>query len=139
VFCSVRDFAAKRGFAGQGLETVESPGEYVSTLARHTRSWVEAWKDGGFLLRYEDLIRDPERTLRPTLEFLGVDASPPVIDAMCATATATERPQMTTHRTSPSPEASIGRWRRDLDPGIREMLEREAGVAMQELGYEITA
>ena len=137
VFCSVHDFGQRRGKYGQGRQLVQTADEYVAMLARNARQWAKETKKGGFLLRYEDLIRDPKRVLEPMLGFIGVDASRRVIDTMCAEATATELPQMTTHRTSPSVEASIGRWRRDLDPEIRKAIEREAGDAMRELGYDL--
>ena len=39
------------------------------------------------------------------------------------------------HKTTPNLAASIGRWRTDLDDGLREAAEDAFGKALAELGY----
>jgi Sulfotransferase family len=136
VFCSVLAFGSRRGFFSQGRELVDGGEDYVPILAGFVEAARTAWKQGAYLLRYEDLVHEPLSTLTSLLEFVGVDASRPTVRAMLEAASE-ELPQMATHRTTPTTEASVGRWRRELDPSIRGLLERELGPAMLELGYEI--
>jgi len=42
---------------------------------------------------------------------------------------------MRDHQTSGGPAESIGRWKRDLDPGIQKVCEDEFGAALREFGY----
>jgi hypothetical protein len=42
---------------------------------------------------------------------------------------------MSEHRTTPDPEASIGRYARDLDPELLEECERRLGESIAILGY----
>jgi hypothetical protein len=91
-------------------------------------------------LRYEDLVRDPEGTLRPLIEFLGLPwrdcvlvpsdqpAEKPVgidVDAPGAITAAGE-----------IFASSIGRWRQDLNYADSRALHLLIGPLLVELGYE---
>lgn len=139
VLCSVLAFNAKRGFDAFGRDRVDTDADYVGELAQRARALLAAWKDAPHpveLLRYEDLVMDPEPTLRRVLAFVGIDASRSIVRRMSEEA-ARETPEMAFHRTTPSAHASVGRWRRELDPPMRELCERELGPVLTEFGYEI--
>jgi len=98
---------------------------------------VESWKrrrDCALLVRYEDLMREPQATLTAVLEYLGLDAGAGAVEAMLAGA-GRPLPGMEQHRTTASPQASIGRWRQDLEPALAEQCERVLGDAIAALGY----
>jgi hypothetical protein len=55
-------------------------------------------------------------------------------DAAAADATLRER-----HVSASTPEASVGRWRTELDPGLAERFTRDFGEELTALGYPIEA
>jgi hypothetical protein len=136
LFCSMRAYAQRRGFFSQGREVVDSDEAYVSFLGEFARSLVEVSHRGAHVVRYEDAVREPEATFRGILEFAQLEASDATVHRMLSDAV-DERPGMATHRTSESAEASIGRHRRELEPELRDLIEREVGPAMIELGYDL--
>jgi hypothetical protein len=44
-------------------------------------------------------------------------------------------PETERHSTSPDAEASIGRWRRDLDPELQRACHEAFGEALEVFGY----
>ena len=90
---------------------------------------------GAQLVRYEDLILHPAQTLRGVLEQAGLDSSQGRIDAMLSRA-AEPIPGMALHSTSGGAEASIGRWRHDLEPRLQEVCDQAFAGALDEFGYE---
>ena len=72
-------------------------------------------------VRYEQLVADPAAAAAPVAERLGVDT------ALVAEAFAQAH------------DTSAGRWRRDLTPEQLADVEREAGAALVELGYQHSA
>jgi hypothetical protein len=79
------------------------------------------------VIRYEDLIREPIRTSGRISAFLGLDLlSPPATWNAAIPAS---------HRTSESPSASIGRWRRELSAEQIKTCNSEFSVFMREFDY----
>jgi hypothetical protein len=78
------------------------------------------------VLRYEDLVADLDGCADRLGSWLGVR-----LDADAV------RDGLHDHRTSPSPEASVGRWRHELDPGEADDLVAALGPAMSELGVDL--
>lgn len=87
-----------------------------------------------FELRYEDLVADPEATLRRLLAFLGEDWEP----AMLAFH---EQPRELAGESSadavlrPVSRTSAGRWQRDLSLLDRQAVKEEIGALLIESGY----
>ena len=79
-------------------------------------------------LRYEDLVRDPEATLRELLRFLQVDWCERVLRAEAAADDPAGGPAFTT---------SVGRWRRELSGPELAVVEGIAGSMLAELGYAV--
>ena len=73
-------------------------------------------------IRYEDLIADPEATLRRVCEFIEL----PYDDAM------TEPPERSRIENDLGP---VGSWRERLEPEHLEAFEEVAGKMLDELGY----
>ena len=87
------------------------------------------------VVRYEDLASRPHETLEQALAFAGLDAAPATIGRMVDHGFA-DIPELQEHRTTGSVEASVGRWRRELDPSVQELCADAFGEALVEFGYE---
>lgn len=106
-------------------------------LVRDTRALVEAGQV--YELRYEDLIADPEATLRPLLDHLELDWHPAVLDH-----TAAHHDLLANPYRHPSVEAvskplnhfAIGRYRTDLSPEERATFHAIAGEWLTRMGYD---
>jgi hypothetical protein len=137
VLCSMMSFNAKRGTASFGREDAGDDLEFVDLLARDFRLLHVAWKERESrvkLVRYEDLVLDPVRTLLGILEYLDLDTRRAVVEEMISGARVLTD-DLTGHRTSPSPSASIGRWRNDLDPALASACENSMSDLLSEFGY----
>jgi hypothetical protein len=141
VASSVLAFNRKRGFKAFGRERVDSDAEYIRSIAQAQalgilKRWRER-RDGAHLIRYEDLLTEPEETLARTFEFVGVDHSPAAVDQTLKRARE-EAPSMDHHRTAADPAATIGRWRQDLSPELIATCAEALDEVLAEFGYEST-
>ncbi|MGE3174274.1 MAG: sulfotransferase [Planctomycetota bacterium] len=84
------------------------------------------------LVRYEDLVTDPDVQVPRVFEFLGLGVSRGVVDYLQGDA----RRLFEQHGTSATPASSIGRWRRDLDPGQQQAANEWFAPLLQKYGYE---
>ena len=138
MLCSIRSFNEKRGTAAFGFDGPGAEEAYVfDVLAPSVENILREWRargDTAHLVRYEDLIADPVSTLRGVLEHAGLDSSDARVDDMLARA-AEPAPGMAVHRTAAEPQASIGRWRAELDPHLQVVCKRAFGEALTEFGY----
>ena len=134
---SILSFNARRDVQGFGRAGAASDAAYVSSLGAWAKGLLEAWKrrrETAHLVRYEDLVADPERALGGLLSYLGVDGSAGTVAEIRARL-ADELPELGDHATSAGPEQSVGRWRRDLEPGLVAECERALGPALEAFGY----
>jgi hypothetical protein len=88
-------------------------------------------------VRYEELVATPERILRPLCDFLGL---PWHADMLAYHAREqSNRPDLSMVHLAgvngPVYGTSIGRWRKDLSPQDRRVIESIAGPTLRELGY----
>jgi hypothetical protein len=138
--CSVFAFNRKRGVTGFGRGKAGSDMEYVERLGGWVASLAHAWerrRDRAHLVRYEDLVLDPERALVDLLTHVGVDASPDTVRDMLDRLSE-DMPELREHPTSDSAQSSVGRWRNDLDQELVQACERAFGPALELFGYERT-
>jgi chorismate mutase-like protein len=95
-----------------------------------------------FELRYEDLVTEPEPTLRALLAFVGVPWDAAVLRHTDAEhgllANPFDHPSAEAVR-RPINDAAVGRYRRDLSPDDVAAFERIAGETLRRLGYRATA
>jgi hypothetical protein len=87
------------------------------------------------VVRYEDLILDPEPALAALLGYVGVDAGPGTIRAMLDEL-GVEIPELREHPTSSSAGSSIGRWRTELSPELSAACEQAFGPVLDLFGYQ---
>jgi hypothetical protein len=87
-------------------------------------------------VRYEDFVLRPQETLESVLTYLGLDAGESTVEATLAAASQPDT-AADAHRTAASPEASIGRWQRDLSPELKSACEAALGPALETFGYTL--
>ncbi|HHN66144.1 MAG TPA: sulfotransferase [Nitrospirae bacterium] len=138
VVCSVLSFNRKREFTDFGRQCVKSDEEYISKqLKKSALKLLQSWKeraDRAYLLHYERFILDPERVLREILEYLGLDTSPSIIEAILKKALG-YKDTFKVHSTSDSPLSSIGRWKEELSPELQSLCNYALGEILHEFGY----
>ena len=130
-FASIEAFNARRGRPSFGRERHRSERDYLEHFVGRHRArlrWCLEQIEGGEVpvLRYEDMVTEPARFAGRLSRRLGVDLPSEVLR---------DPELLEAHATTPSPESSVGRWRRDLDPGLAQALNRELGPELAELGY----
>ena len=107
----------------------------------------EGWRtrgDRGHLVRYEDLVLDPEGTFRRLLDYLELDSSPETLGSVLEhgseeilrlPGSGQEASEVRAHRTVSDPRASIGRWREGGDDHFAELSQEVFGAALLTFGY----
>ncbi len=139
MLASMLAFNEKRGFAAFGRETVASDEEFLFRLKRDVERLVAAWRDrrdSSLLIRYEDVVDDPENVLVEVFSYLEVDISRDVIrNAINRGYSALLRADGR-HQTSHSARDSVGRWQRDLRPSLRDLSTEVFGDLLTDCGYE---
>jgi len=141
IVSSVLAFNRKRGFQAFGREHVDSDAEYIrSVAAKQALGVFQRWeekKGRAHLIRYEDLLTEPEPTLEQAFEFVGVDHSSDAVRQTLDRAT-NDAPSMDHHRTGGDPAATIGRWRQDLGDELIEACAESLDPVLEAFGYEPT-
>jgi hypothetical protein len=138
MIASMRAYNERKGFGDFGRRAAESDAEWVVNLRRGVVAMRDAWRERGepgALVRYEDLVLQPEIALPPILAYLGLDATPETVAQMIAAA-APDAPALQGHGTAASPRASIGRWRQDLPPDLQAVVAVTFGDVLREFGYD---
>jgi len=145
---SILSFDRKRGFSGFRRPEGVTDIEYVHGVLREmTLGLAAAWRERGeesHLLRYEDLVTDQGGTLTSLFAYLGIDASPTTVETVIAhgSAPVLDLPgssfspsDLEGHRTTPSAEASVGRFRSEADQEFLAATEEAFAEALDLFGY----
>lgn len=138
--CSIFGFNRKRGFASFGRENTDTDEEFIRELRTSAERIVESWherEDSAYLLRYEDLITEPEKSLAGVFDYLGVESDQRTVARVRARATKTRRTPQRQHQTASSPTASVGRWKDELPATLVEVCDETFGDVLEELGYSV--
>ena len=128
-FVSVESFSRAVGaeeIGGAGGDEVRL--ERFVARQRERLRWIATLEEGRdtLLVDYRDLATDLAGVAERTSAWLDVELAPERV--------ARDFRLRWVHGTSPEPAGSIGRWRRELDPGVAEVLVRELGPEMDALG-----
>lgn len=137
VVASVFAFNERRGARAFGRQRVGSDEEFldfVRDYATGLARWRRSRGTRARVVRYEDLILEPEPTLTGLLGWLGLDPDRALVAEMLASASH-DTPQMADHRTAAGPRESVGRWERDLPPALRERAAEVLAEPLAEFGY----
>jgi hypothetical protein len=138
VFSSILAFNRKRGFETFGREQVRSDAEFVARFALDARILAASWaerRDQAFLVRYEELVADPETVLGRLFDHLELDASRAQLLSHVESAYRLLDVTKTEHRTTDAVSASTGRWVNDLPPAIRDACEMSLAEPLRQFGY----
>jgi len=141
-FVSFHAFDAKRRREGTGtfVGAEPAPGETetekVNRFIAHERErmrWIAGLAGGARfpVFRYEDLVTDLPGQARRLEDLLSVELDLGVVTA--------DRALQDRHVSADSPAASIGRWKRELEPELAERFNTELRDELAALGYEPTA
>jgi hypothetical protein len=130
VFCSIQAFAG-RG-AGFGRTEHQSDDEFLEQkiadyLGRLRVMAATPARVDRVVLRYEDLVDDLGRQADQLATWLGLH-----LDAGSVLATQEQRRH---HMTSASVAESVGRWRRELQPGHARKIWEVLGPELEPFGY----
>lgn len=125
---------------------------------RKSREQAETLKGPRYVeARYEDLVRDPEPTLRRICEFIELDFDPAMLtyyeraaerlaemagelraEGTHATQEAGYRIANHAPTTKPPDPAKLDKWRREMSPEDLKAYNDVAAPLLEELGYEVT-
>ncbi|MFN3706221.1 MAG: sulfotransferase [Thermoflexales bacterium] len=133
---SILAFNRKRGVVSFGRETVQTDEDYAAWLnerATELRQNWEARAGRAMLMRYEDLVRSPERELERLLKYLGLDHSRASVRALIENAG--PLPETQQHRTTSDALRSIGRWQHDLSPSLQAVVNDVFRDNLEAFGY----
>jgi hypothetical protein len=140
VYSSMLAYNRKFGRRAFGPEHIATDEEFAtflrnSTIRNISRSWPRR-QDRAHLIRYEDLITQPQETLRDVLDYLELDSAKATIDGMLQRASA-ENPEMKQHLTSSDVSTSLGRWRSSLTPDLQAVANMAFADVLQQFGYQV--
>ncbi len=118
----------------------------------HVLSWVRLrqGKLGFVLVRYEDLLADPAKTLTELAPLVGIDPTPERIERAVRLSSASHMQSLEKQQSQEwvatkgtrqdipfVREAKAGGWRKKLSPVAVKMIEDAWGATIKELGYEL--
>ncbi len=127
VVCSYRAFAKKiHGTAKDQIDYAEDD---------HAANWCKVYEQlldlpDYHLLKYQDLVTDPEDTVCKALDYLGL-----VIGKACQRAIEANV-IFPFHGTSKTPAESMGRWQRDLSPEEADSIHARCRPLMERMGLD---
>ena len=134
---SMLAYNERKGYGDFGRVRYATDAEWLAGLGRGAVVLRDAWRERGSdatLVRYEDLVQRPGDVLPPLLDAIGLAADPEIVDNLIGTSRP-DRPELRGHGTAASPDASIGRWQRDLPPELQAVVQETFGELLAEFGY----
>jgi protein-tyrosine sulfotransferase len=122
--CSLRTRAWMKLGHGSNLDVIRHCARY---WARRAGAGLRfAGRPDYMELRYEALTHQPETELRRVMDFLGLDWDPAMLQA---------DPGASQREARPIYDSALGRWRKELSSTEVNIILREAGMMLAELGY----
>lgn len=139
MMCSIGAFNRKRGSVRFGRERFGSDADYVvqhvgPAVTALRKSWQKRRRTA-LMVRYEDLVLNPRTELRRIFRHIGVDFTDTVLDRVQCMAASTMPDAQKAHKTSRSPEMSIGRYRTDFSPELLKLCNTTFKKALKTFGY----
>lgn len=137
MICSILAFNRRRGTEEFGCRGTAGLGEVIRNKRGEILDLLLAVRERGstaLILRYEDLIREPESEIRRILNFTELESSTSTIRRLLAAAS-DESPDLSSHRTADCARASVGRFRGELSQHLQELCEESFGDLLREVGY----
>jgi hypothetical protein len=131
-----------------GSGRIQSESQRLGFVRRHARLWVNrtlavqrAYEahppELRIAIRYEDLRADTMGTLRPLVDWLGLERSDEELEKAIATHSFESYPARAKGPTKPLRAATPGLWRENMSDAERLMMNEIMGETMERLGYEV--
>jgi hypothetical protein len=126
------------------LPTESSVAEFLGTWESHVRSWVKYAPWPRLILRYEDLLDDPEAQFSRVLELIGVPVDEERLRRAIRFSSFEElsRQEETSGFIEKPKESEkfFGKgqkdqWKTDLDPALADLIRDKMGETMKRFGY----
>jgi hypothetical protein len=88
-------------------------------------------------VQYEDLVNDPESTMKKVLRFIGEPYEESIMEYYKVGGRSRDEQYFdhSSEATKPIHRQSVGRWKSELTTMEQELFMRRAGDLMRELGY----
>lgn len=140
MICSIFAYNRKRGVQAFGRELASGDAEYIARIRTDARQILDRWQslsDRAYLLRYEDMVREPAATMAAVFEHVGVEHDPEIVESILESARRMTPDAQRQHATTPDPVASIGRWRHDLSDELKRAANEAFGDILAGFGYEV--
>jgi hypothetical protein len=140
VLCSRLAFMRNTRAVLFNRQLAETDEDYVRTwMAREARTFRDLWaqKPNAYLVRYEDLVQRPEVTLSGLFGYLQAADDPNTVEEVLRRARELFADRQARHKTTPDEDASIGRWRRELDGPLLDASAEALNEALSSFGYEV--
>jgi len=144
VVCSLRTHPRYRMVNG-----VKTPTNICRPLAPCVHEWLRdtaagmRWRGcpNYTEVRYEDLLAEPEGTLRRLCEFIGEPWDPRMLEYHHLDKDASSRNVVhfitSARAVEPLTAQAVQRWRTDLNPDEQQLVHQLAGARLLELGYAV--
>ena len=141
VICSMLAFDRKRQSLNFQRDDADDVEAFTCRIADEYGQLAAIWAErqaSALLLRYEDLIREPQVSLSRVAEYAGIDPSPAVIGRMAATL-GLDDDTTRGHRTTDNGPQSIGRYRDDMNEDLRALCLEIGADLLARFGYATEA
>lgn len=138
VLASIFAFNAMRGYPAFGREHVSSDEQFVEQLSVDVDVLASSWserREHSLLVRYEDLVGDPEAALARIFEYLSLESTPAATRSIVHHAHVLLDTTRLEHRTTDRVSASSGRWQSDLSPAMQEACTEAFEGPLRQFGY----
>jgi len=118
--------------------------DVIGSWSQHVESWTGNPNPGLHVVRYEDMLRDTQKTFAGVVRFLGLEVAPARLTAALRNSSfkaLAEQEKRRGFRERPGQaerffrKGVAGGWRRELDPGLARVIEQRHRVQMQRFGY----
>lgn len=137
MICSSLAFGKRKGF---GRTQVRTDREYCYHRASIARPWIlEPYKrrsSSAHLVRYEELILSPQKSLKDIFNYLELESNEEVIENMLKEARESSK-SFQSHISAKSVNSSIGRWKSDMSKSLQKATIEAFGEFFETFGYEV--
>jgi hypothetical protein len=126
------------------LPVETSVADFLGTWEGHVRSWVKYAPWPQLVLRYEDLLEDPETHFSKALELIGVPVDPERLQRAIRFSSFDELSRQEEQsgfiEKPKESEKFFGKgqkdqWKTDLDPALADIIRDKLGTTMKRYGY----
>jgi hypothetical protein len=140
LLCSIYSFNAKRGYFDFGFLDFPDERAYIQRIYSFYKRILQRMEESPeaiCLIRYEDMVLDLAITLKNLLDFLKIDDSAALIQAMITNNTSQDVSGfLEYHRTTSSVDKSIGRWKTELLDETKAIFQETGADILEQFGYE---